>query len=315
VKWPPPTLILALVLIGHCHGASLTGLPGIAGLKLGTVPEPGYYLSETFFSYSSDNFQDRHGNRAEVFNGQPVKFKVSLDAAFTTFQWVTPHKILEANYAMSVTGGAGKAVGDLDLGEVFSAGGEKVGLIDLTLQPINLSWHFTRFDFSTAYSLVAPTGTFDKQDVVNTGRDRWNHVFNAGMTAYFDKSKSWSLALAPRYDIHMGQQHKDAHDGSDFALGWGIGRQWVFKNCEKTAPSGIFSAGPVGYALFQTTYNTGSAAIQKDVLPKVFSAGLEARYTRLNWKGATFDIRVVKEFEARGRPQGTATTFSVGIKF
>ena len=223
--------------------------------------------------------------------------------------------MLGAHYALSATGACGYAKGDLDLGEEFNVQGSKFGLVDLNLQPLNLSWHLRRFDFSTAYGFTAPTGTFHPHEVVNIGRDRWTHIFNAGMTAYLDAQKSWSLALAPRYDIHMGQQHRNARDGDNLALGWGLGKQWVFKNREKTASTGVFAVGPVGYAVFQTTYNTGSAALQKDVLPKVFSAGLEARYKRVTWKGATFSLRGIKEFEASGRPQGLSATFNFGIRF
>lgn len=307
--------LLILLSLKCCWGASLTGVPGVAGLQLGTVPAPGYYSIGSYFSYSSKDFRDRHGDHISVIMDHPVKFDVELQAGISTFLWVSPYKILGANYAASVTEAVGFAKGDLDLSEEFNVSGSKLGLIDTSVQPINLSWHFHRFDFSAAYSFNAPTGSFDPHDVVNTGRDRWTHVFNAGMTAYLDEKKSWTLALAPRYNINMGQQHKDAHEGNDMALGWGIGKEWVFLDEMRAAPIGIFTAGPVGYALFQTTFNTGSAAVQKDVLPKVFSAGLEARYTRVKWKGATFDFRVTKEFEASGRPQGLASTFNFGIKF
>jgi hypothetical protein len=247
--------------------------------------------------------------------GNPAKFDVELQAGLTTFLWVSPYKILGANYGASVTEAVGKAKGDLDLRETGSVAGTKVGMLDLSVQPINLSWHFDRFDFALSYGFIAPTGTFDPHDAVNTGLDRWSHVFNAGMTAYLDEKKSWTLALAPRYNIYMGQQHKDAQQGNDMAFGWGMGKEWVFTDKEKAAPTGIFTTGPVGYGIFQTTHNTGSAAVQKDVLPKVFSAGLEAKYTRVKWKGATFDLRFTKEFEAAGRPQGLSTTFGFGIKF
>lgn len=315
MNWFFIAIAFMLFSVSPCRGASLTGMPGIAGLKLGTVPGSGYYFADTYFHYSSKDFIDRHGDKAKEFMGQPVSFEVGLDADFATFMWVSPYKVLGANYAANVTGGYGFAKGDLDLGETVSVSGGRYGAIDLSFQPVNLSWHLHRFDLSTAYGFTAPTGTFDKDEAVNTGRDRWTHTFQAGMTAYLDEKKSWSLAVAPRYDIYMGQQHKDARDGHHMALGWGIGKQWVFNDGDKKSPTGIFIAGPIGYALFQTTYNTGSAAVQKDVLPKVFSAGLEARYTRLNWKGATFSLRVQKEFEARGRPEGMPVTFNFSIKF
>ena len=78
-------LWLALLFASGCWGASLTGMPGIAGLQLGTVPGPGYYLFDTFFSYSSSDFRDRHGNKVTEFMGKPVSFNVVLDANLPRF--------------------------------------------------------------------------------------------------------------------------------------------------------------------------------------------------------------------------------------
>ena len=309
------TCVLLASLAPCCWAASGSWVPGLAGLKNGSVPGPGYYFINTSFAYSSDEFRDKHGKSVNQVLGEPVDFKVDVVANMTGFTWISPYKVLGASYGANIWGTVGYVKGDLSLGEIFNASSSETGLMDTYVEPINLSWHLKHFDVFTSYGFFAPTGKFDENDTANTGRDRWTHILNAGMTAYFDEKKSWTAATTFRYEIHMGQQHQDARFGDNLTLEWGIGKQIVFMNEEKTAPAGILNFGPVGYAQWQTTHNTGSDAIQKDVLAKVYGAGFEANYTRVNWKGATFGLRFNKEFEAHGRPQGMTGTFNIGIKF
>lgn len=301
---------------------------GSTGLKSGTVAPPGYYFVDFFYLYDADEFRDRHGDKLKSLNDIDINdVKLQIQAESIGFNWVSPYKIKalgDATYGCSILGTVAHAKGDLSLGfdfgsrtKEFGVSDSKLALGDTWIEPINLSWHLKRFDLFASYSFFAPTGSWDSNDVMNTGRDRWTHIFSGGMTAYLDEQKKWTAAITPRYEIHMGQQHKDLRAGDNLNVEWGIARQFVFINMKSQppGPTGVLNVGPVGYAQWQITKDDGVDATAKSVKDRVFAVGVEASYTRIPWHFATFSLRANKEFGAENRPQGVQGMFTFAIKF
>lgn len=310
-------LLAGMVLLGSISAFAESGtyVPGLAGLQAGTVPGPGIYFADITATYQAHEFRDRNGDKVNDFLGNPVKIRQIVYADFFSMTYVTEQKILcGANYSFTIAPSVVGVTGNVSLGNDILVNSNKTTLSDSYIEPLNLSWHLDRFDFVASYGFYAPTATWKTSDPINTGRDRWSHQFNTGMTAYLDAKKKWSLALINRYEIHHENIHTPITAGDNTTLEWGLGRQFIFMHCDKTTPKGVFDVGPVGFAQWQITQDSGKAAINS-IRDRNFGLGLEAKYTEIKWKGATFGLRAEKEFGARNRVQGWVGTFTFAIKY
>ena len=212
-------------------------LPGTEGIQAGTLPGPGFYFDDiNVYGYSSQQGVDH----ASTYINEP------------RFRWITPLKLLGANYGMELLipwlyqeqtvhfGGFFPNTAEFKFHEVE----------DLEISPLLLSWHLKHFDFSAGYSLWVPTD--DNKPVISGGdveflaqAHYWENMFTLGGTWHPDADKKWSVSALNHYEI--SQSYKTiiipTRQGQQFTMEWGVSR----------TVGGYFELGAVGNYSWQTT--------------------------------------------------------------
>ena len=87
------TLLLIFLGTGHT-GETGHYANGLEGIKGSTVPGPGLYYRIYNLFYTADEMKDKNGNELDV------NFDVIVFATAHRFIWVSPIKILGADYAV-----------------------------------------------------------------------------------------------------------------------------------------------------------------------------------------------------------------------
>jgi hypothetical protein len=304
-----------LALIGTAYGSESGNYPlGMTGLKNGTVPPPGIYLLNLDYFYRAMELKDKHGKEVTEVAGRRVNGEVDIFANMTGVSYVTDKNVFGATYSATLFTNFGKVKGDVTLADL-NVSAQKFSYADMYVEPVNFSWHLPRFDLFVAYEFFAPTGAYDPKDLANVGRDRWEQLFSVGMTAYLDNPRKWAFSIVPRYEIPQHELQKDRTGGQDALLEWGLSRTLTFMGCDQKLPWGILDVGPVGYASWKTTNDTGSAAVGGKIKYSTYAAGAEAAITMVKWHAARFSLRYEREFAVRARTQGQVAVLSFAIKY
>ncbi len=262
-------------------------VPGVAGIKAGTLPPPGmYYIMHNVY-YNAGTFNDASGNAA------PIDFKLNVFSNVHRFVYVWEDVILGANYAMNLI--VPLVSTDISIG-AYNMSSNKFGLGDIVIEPFVLSWNRTRYDLAFGLAAIAPTGGFAIDEPASAGKGYWTGMLTFGGTYYFDENKTWTASVLSRYEIHSEQKDTEATAGNDFTFEWGLG---------KTIPSKqIWNVGFSGYAHWQVTEDKGGQLMYDlGVKDKVFAAGPEVDCFIPSAK-LQMELRGLFEFGAVDRPQG-----------
>lgn len=90
-------LALVSVLVSPVASADGHYVPGAEGMYGGSVPPPGFYYVGYLFNYSIDHF--RAPGTSDNLPGQNTG---TVTALANRFVWMTPHKLLGADYGMDM---------------------------------------------------------------------------------------------------------------------------------------------------------------------------------------------------------------------
>jgi len=294
MKLTPHSLVPAASLAALFIAASSQAQPIIAehypagaeGLKAATLPPPGLYLRDYNFFYTSDKFK----------NG-PSDFELFGYVNAPRLVWMTPVKILGANYGMDVI----VPFGSMDY-KINGAWHDYFGLGDIEVEPLLLSWHLAKFDFSAGYAFWAPTGDYNSHKVSMIAQGFWSHMITAGATWYPDSEKTIAVSILNRYEF--GHEQQDTHNtpGQVYTLEAGVSKT-VIKNLD---------LGVIGYYQQQTTTDSGPSA--DPMLDRKFGVGPEISgfCPKL---GIFASLRYAYEFGARDRPEGHLFTLTLTKRF
>lgn len=289
------TLAAGMLAAVSLHGQSLpvgSHYPiGAEGVKGADLPPPGFYLRDYNYFYYADKV-----------DGLPLKMDIFAYVQAPRLVWITPWKILGANYGCDVI--VPFAYQNLT-GQLGTAG--QFNLADIYACPMVLSWHLQQFAFSTAYGVWAPSGNFDAstplRDLDSPGKGYWSHMFTLGGVWYPDEQKTWAVALLNRYEISTEQDQTHYTPGNMLSMEWGL---------SKTIIPGV-DLGLVGYYQQETTEDSGGKNAAQ-ALSHVVGVGPEAG---VHWKsiGLSSTLRYVYEVDAKDRPQGHTITLTLTKRF
>src|SRR5262245_9096572 len=142
--------ILAAILRAAPASAQLNGenLLGDMGVQSGSQPAPGLYASFIYYRYDASSLKDGHGNQVTLDptgNGSQI-----INAAVPLFYYVTPKKMLGANFGMMVV--VPTASGSLEAPGFGLSENADFGLSDLYVMPAQLGWHFKRADATAGFA-------------------------------------------------------------------------------------------------------------------------------------------------------------------
>lgn len=233
---------VSLVVVAAPARAQLSGhnLKGDFGLRSGSQPDPGFYLSPMFLAYSADTLRNRNGDSIGI---DPER-RGGLDARAyaVVLSYVTDFTLLGAHVgfmaAPSLTNN------NLEIPILESESRTDTAFADLYVQPFVLGWHTARADVTAGLGFFAPTGKYEPGGQDNVGLGMWSYEVFAGTTLYFDEKKSWTLATTAFYETHGKKEDSDVRVGDILTLEGGLGKSFL---------DGALSVGVAYYAQWKVT--------------------------------------------------------------
>jgi hypothetical protein len=245
------TTLLAAMLCAPPAQAQLNGenLLGDMGVKSGTQPEPGVYLSSIYYRYFTDTIKDPNGKSQSL---DPTgTASQTINAGMPVLYYVSKKKVLGAHFGMMavlpLAKGALEAPG-LGLSEKAS-----LGLSDLYVMPAQLGWHFGRADATVGVGIFAPTGRHTAGASDNLGKGMWSYEVSGGGTVYLDRQRSFSVATTAYWETHSPKDGEvrienvtlnDVKVGQLLTLEGGVGKSFLH---------GAASVGVAYYAQWKVT--------------------------------------------------------------
>jgi len=229
---------------------------GFTGLKVGSQPPPGFYVTlPLYFHYSDVSIYGAQGNR--LLKNATADINVFVLPAI---QVVTPFKILGATYGASFTEWINNGV--INVAAVNFRRSNTYRFADIYVQPVILGWHTPRADVTAGYAFFAPTGSG------SAGEHMWVNEIDFGTTLYPDAGKKWNVATMMYYDFHRKKNNADITVGDILTLSGGAGRSF-FK--------GAANLGAAYGAQWKMTHDAGSdiPALLSTTNGRVFGLGPE----------------------------------------
>ncbi len=243
-------IVLPFLFATSAH-AQLNGenLLGDMGVKSGTQPEPGLYVSTIYYRYRADSLKDAAGRSV---NADPTgEAAQTINAGVPLVYYVAPTKVLGAHFAvMAVVPFANGGLEAPGLGLSESA---SLGMSDLYVMPAQVGWHFQRADILTGVAFFAPTGRYSAGASDNLGKGMWSYEVSAGGTVYADRQRTLSLSTTAYWETHSKKQGEvrienvtltDVKVGDLLTLEGGVGKSFL---------QGAASVGVAYYAQWKTT--------------------------------------------------------------
>jgi hypothetical protein len=292
-------LLLFVILAVTQTASAQLNIPvvrGDNGLKSGSQPGPGIYVTGLVYFYDTNEIVDKDGRR---FNR--VSIDQGLPAAALTY--VSKKKILGGNYSATFV----VPLLNVAIDTPQSTNNSGVGFSDMYVQPIQLGWHKKRYDVLTGYGLYMPTGKFTAGGSNNHGLGMWSHELSAGATVYLDEKKQWHAATNAYYNIQSHIKGTNRKAGNVLSLEGGAGRTFC---------SGLCNVGVAYYTQWKVTDDTlppvPAGFISKH---RYYGIGPEINgVIPINAKTlAVFTVRYFHEFGNRVATQGQSVFLSVTL--
>ncbi|MGE0085367.1 MAG: transporter [Desulfococcaceae bacterium] len=286
-------LIFTAMAAGWAAGGE-TGhyVPGVEGIKAGSVPPPGFYYRMYNAYYTADTMTDADGDELNI------DFDVTVYAMVNRFLWVSDYKILGGNYVADVL--IPLIYTDVEIG-AMGLEDDKFGLGDICIEPFLISWHGKSYDAVFGAGFFLPSGDYDADEPASPGKDHWGGIFTLGGTYYFDAKKTWSASVLSRYETHGEKDDTDVAPGDNFLFEWGIA-----KTVNK-----IWDLGITGYCAWQITDDKGDDVTwNKDDHDQAFAIGPEVSVFMPSYK-MFMSLRGQQEFEVEDRSEGSMVTLTL----
>ena len=310
--------------------------PGVLGIRDFAMPAPGFYLVVYNYLYSTDRLNDADGNSIDAVTIRPgpgpgvtldLDVDVDVYAVAPTFIWVSPWKLLGAQYGAYVSPTFGNTSIGASLATSTGSGrsveDSQFGLGDWFVQPLWLGWTKSHWDFAFGYGFYAPTGEYDTETISlplvgpltveaadNIGLGFWTHQLQGATTWYPWTDRRMAAAGALTYETHGEKDDFDLTPGDVLTLNWGVSQYLPLREDQSL----LLEVGPAGYSSWQVSVDSGTAAASSPVKDEVHAAGLQAGLTHVPWN-AVLTFHYLYEFEAKDRFQGESLGLNFALKF
>ncbi|MBA1203964.1 hypothetical protein G7009_19770 [Pseudomonas capeferrum] len=247
----------------------------------GFLAPPGLYGLVYGEHYEADNMRGNDGEKL------PINFHAKVDAVVPRLIWVTDTTVLGGSLAGHVMA----PLADVKV-RVNGVSQHRQGLGDITFGA-GLGYHYSQ-NLHVIYGMdiSAPTGSYDRDDIANLGRNYWMFEPVAAIT-YIDP-QGLNADLKVMYDFNS--KNPDTHYKSgqefhvDYTVGWAVSESLVL--------------GIGGYAYHQTTDDKQNGDRIEDNKGRAFAIGPSIKYSSPNKWFVT--AKWQQETEVRNRAQGNA---------
>jgi hypothetical protein len=330
---------LAALVLAAAVGAraSETGhfSPGLPNIRDFVAPEPGFYGIMYNYAYTSDQLNDRNGDKiSDVIIGNPplsttISVSVDLDVYVCApgFIWVSDWKILGAKLAAyALLPFANTSIGaslTTETGTGRSAEESQFSISDCFVQPLWLGWTRAHSDVALGYGFYAPVGKYNTETVTipvvgeitteatdNIGLGFWTHQFQGAGSWYPWEDKRMAVAAALTWEVHGKKKDFDLTPGQNLALNWGVSEYLPLKKDQSV----LLEIGPAGYNSWQITDDRGDDARNASVHDGVHGVGLQVGSVYVPWRLA-LNFRYIYEYAATDRFKGQSFGLNLAVGF
>jgi hypothetical protein len=240
-------------LVRAAEGGFSFYLPGLGGdIALAQSTEPGdIQVANTLFVQSGDV-------GAAVLQGRVnADLDLTLVLDIVSASYTFEREVLGARYTI----GGAIPFGYAELEATITVPGVRARSVDrdefdigdIAIVPLELSWIVDDFSFQIGHAIYAPTGGYDKDEVVNIGLNHWGFDTTLAVT-YLNEGTGTEFSVAPGILVNTKNEDTDYRTGTEFHLDF-TANQFL---------SETFALGIRGYYYRQFTGDSGSGAILGD---------------------------------------------------
>ena len=304
-------LLLAVLLassFGTTVSASEYGVssyrPGQVDLFAGYLAPPGTALLKTYFLYQDASVTAFTGHGQVEVSSHIVTYTSAVFAAY-----VTKVRILGGDWGFGAIEQSRIATQSFRIGPAGRLPAAQTDTIggfgDLLLAPVMLSWQLRQFHLLAALLLYAPTGSYDRDRIVDIGLNRWASEADAGLT-WVKKDGGGQASVFAGYTINRENTATHYRSGDEFHADFVLAEH---------LPLG-FVIGMAGYALQQTTADSGSGAIFGPFKGRVVAIGPLAGKAFELWQlPVSLSFKYEFEFATQNHLAGNALWLTASTRF
>ena len=273
-------------------------------------PQQGLYVRNDAYHYEGEV-------NATVFNGRiALGVEQNYLADILALTYVTPWKILGGTYAVALApsllqmnvGVAAQLPGGTLPGPLglriptltITAIDHELSQGDTAFAPLVLGWNAGNFHWNFALFGFAPTGEYSTRQLANTSLNHWAIMPRLAAT-YFNPKTGWQVNGAAIYSYNFENPATDYKTGEILNLEGAVTKNF--------GPLGV---GAVGYAMIQTTPDSGTGARFGAFESEVYGAGPIITYSM---GGLTLLAKWYAEFGAENTFEGNVVDAAATFKF
>jgi hypothetical protein len=286
-------------------GRPISGMQ-IAPLAAVLPPEPGLAVAtgDTYYEGSI-------GGGLNVPIAGLLVANVDMKASFTPIAlfYIWPTSTKEWNFASAVSFPLAwiEVEANLSLGPFAVRKRESMfGLFDLAFTPILASYHFSQTDWLFfGFSFWAPTGSFEKNRLVNLSQNTWTFIPGVAYTK-----------ILPEANIELTGIWQMEFDTEDHATHYQNG---ILSDLEVLAIKRFKNGLGIGFVeswIQQVNDDGGAPAALNGFAGRAFGIGPIVTYsTKLGKSHLDFSARWIHDFGVSNRVAGDGFNFSASLKF
>jgi len=183
------------------------------------------------------------------------------------------------------------------------------GLGDLTVLPVMLAWKFDDWQIDAILPIYAPTGSYEKGRLGNTGLNYW--TFDPAIGAVYSNKASGFNAM-----IHAGYAMNTENPDTQYRSGSLLHFEGVIQQILPVGP-GILSLGAEGFFFDQLTGDSGAGATLGDFKGRTYGLGPVLGYILPleNKQSLVFELKWLTELETKKRLEGDYLWLKMVYKF
>ncbi len=277
-------------------------IPGFYGdLALAVAPPEGLSMRNDIYYYSGDANGTVRSTQLEL------DVDVTLVYDYLTFLYNPGVELFGGSFAF----GATAVVGNVDIEATVVAGTQSLrveddtlGLGDLTLAA-NIYWPRDKWNFLWATYVVAPTGSYDVDDVANSGLNYWTFEMDF-MANYFDPDKGRDYSIVVGYGYNTENDDTDYKSGDEFHVDFVL-NQFLSEK---------FAVGVTGFFYRQLSGDSGDGALLGSFKGEAAGIGPAMYYVaNLGGRDVAFTAKWLSEFDTRNRLDGDHVFASFAMSF
>jgi len=254
------------------------------GFSAGMLPPPGTYFLNYVAYYGARSFKDRNGNDTIP------DFKIDAACDALRLLHMTQYQLLKGTWGMQLI----VPFVNIDL-TMLGKSQSKSGLGDIVVDPFIWAFHSKNFHYGVAMDITVPTGSYDKNDMANIGRNNWIFEPIIGFTYLTDSGYEGSLKLM--YDFNTKNTDTSYLSGQEFHIDYTVAKK-----------INAFTFGMGGYYYKQITSDEfrGLSVGTDGNRGQLFGIGPQVKY---DYQKVSFALKYQHENYAENKPEGNKIWF------